>query len=167
MLIHCSVCIQVEQKGNITKGEWKITKSWESRAPLLERALMHLLASLQQCGTLFLWIFCRPTLQSTIIISLLLKLPSSLCNNSTTSLASSSIKTLGKFNSTHKLMPSRNAHSFAVTLVVCPMALEYPHTHSPQWLRINPPPPALLGLPKEEPFEFNLNQCSEGGNHWT
>ena len=102
-----------------------------------------------------------------MITSLPFFLPSSFCSRSITSFTSNSIITLVKVKSIHRLIPSRSAHNSAATLVVYPMALAKPLTHSLWEFRIIPPPPALPRFPDDDSSVFSLNHLSRGENHRT
>ena len=104
------------------RGKEKDKKSCDSKAPFLVSASTHLLATLKQCLIIILGIFFRFTLQSATIISFPFKLPPSFFKRSTTSFASNSIITVGRFNSMHIFKPSRSAHNLAAALVVIPIA---------------------------------------------
>ena len=166
-LIHSSNSIKTNQKGNIRRGGLENYKILERKTPLLARASAHIFASLKQCWILTVGIFLRAFLQLAIITSLPLFLQSSFCSRSTTSFASNSIITLVKFKSIHRLIPSHSAHSFTATLVVYPMALAKPLTHSPYEFQIIPPPPALPGFPDDDPSVFSLNHILGRENHQT
>ena len=146
-------------------GKEKDKKSCENKAPLLASASAHLLASLKQCLIIVLGIFFRLSLQSATITSFPFKLPPHFFKRSTTSFASNSIITVGRFNSMHIFKPSRSAQSPATTLVVVPIARAKPPTHSPLAFRIMPPPPTRPRFPKEDPFVFSLCQFCGGGSH--
>ena len=81
---------------------------------------------------------------------------------STTTLASISISTARMLRDRHKSKPSLRAQSSASTLVATPILRVNPLTQPPWASLINPPPPALPGLPKDEPSVFNLAHLELG-----
>ena len=88
--------------------------------------------------------------------------PSSFFKRSTISCTSNSMITAGSFRDIHSRIPSLEAHNSIATLAVSSIALAQHLTHSPLSFQINPPLPASLGLPRDEPFKLSLNQFKGG-----
>lgn len=122
---------------------------------------MRLLASLKQCTILTKGIFFSPSLQSATITLELFALLLLLLMRSATTFAFNSISTADRLREIHRQILTLKAHNLAATLVVTCIARAYPFTDLPKLSQMIPPP-AKLGLPTDEPPEFNLYQLRGG-----